>query len=57
MLFILRLLARSYMIGTTKTPTMRGLRLCVLKRDQKSCQKIATDFVNGAKVNGGKEQF
>lgn len=36
-LFILGLLARLYMGGTTKTSTMRDLRLCVLKRDQKAC--------------------
>ena len=27
------------------------------KKDKKACQKIAIDFVNGAKANGGKPQF
>lgn len=56
-LFILGLLARLYMGGTTKTPTMRGLRLCILKKDKKACQKIGTDFANGTKANGDKPQF
>lgn len=31
--------------------------MCLEKKDKKACQKIAIDFVNGAKSNGGKLQF
>ena len=43
--------------GTTKTPTTRSLRPCVLKKDKKTRQKIGTDFANGTKANGDKPQF
>ena len=63
-LFILGFLAWLYMGGTTKTVTdYKGMSreeleaLCLEKKDKKACQKIAIDFVNGAKANGGKPQF
>ena len=31
--------------------------LCLEQKDNTACQKIAIDFVNGAKANGGKPQF
>jgi len=50
--------------GTTKTVAdYKGMSrdeleaLCLEKKDKKACQKIAIDFVNGAKANGGKPQF
>jgi hypothetical protein len=50
--------------GTTKTVAdYKGMSrdeldtLCLDKKDKKACQKIAIDFVNGAKANGGEPQF
>lgn len=63
-LFILGFLTWLYMGGTTKTlADYKGMSreeletLCLEKKDKKACQKIAIDFVNGAKANGGKPQF
>lgn len=63
-LFILGFLTWLYMGGTTKTVAdYKGMSreeletLCLEKKDKKACQKIAIDFVNGAKANGGKSQF
>ena len=58
-LFILGFLAWLYMGGTTKTVAdYKGMsREDLEKKDKKACQKIAIDFVNGAKANGGKPQF
>ena len=60
-LFILGFLAWLYMGGTTKTVAdykgMSQEELEALCLEKKDCQKIAIDFVNGAKANGGKPQF
>ena len=63
-LLILGFLAWLYMGGTTKTVAdYKGMSrdeldtLSLDKKDKKACQKIAIDFVNGAKANGGEPQF
>ena len=63
-LFMLGFLTWLYLGAPTKTVAdSKGMSreeleaLSLEKKAKKACQKIAIDFVNGAKANGGKPQF